>query len=142
MARAHGKNAVFKVSDSGATLRDISAFVHDVSGLPGGRNLSDTTAFGAGGETSQPGLASATFTVKGWLDTTALTGSYTVLNGLRTTTAVSNFEYGPMGGTTGMPKSTGNCWLQDLSYDVTVTDSVPFTATFKLDGITTETTYP
>lgn len=141
MARGHGKNAVFKIDDSGGTLRDISAHVHDVSGLPGGRSLSDSTAFGDGGEKSQPGLANATFTVTGWIDTTATTGSYTVLNGLRTTTATASFEYGPIGSTSGYPKHTGECWLQDLAFDATVTDTVPFKATLKLDGVTTDTTY-
>lgn len=141
MARGHGKNASFKIDDSGGTLRDISAHVKQVSGLPGSRNLSDSTAFGDSGERAQPGLQSASITVTGWLDTTATTGSYTVLSGLRTATATSSYEYGPMGTTTGLPKESGECWLESLVYDAEVTGTVPFTATLKLDGANTSGTF-
>ncbi len=141
MARGHGKNAVFKIDDSGGTLRDISPHVHAVSGLPGGRNLGDVTAFGDGGERSMPGLASASFTVTGFADSTATTGSLAVLQGLRTTSATASFEYSPAGTGTGMVKTAGECWLETLTFDAEVTGPVPFSASFKLDGVTTDTTY-
>lgn len=141
MARAHGKNSVFKLDDSGGVLRDISPHVNNVSGLPGGRALSDTTAYGDGGERAIPGLASASFTVSGMADTTATTGTLAVLNGLRTTTATASFEYSPGGTATGLIKTAGECWLETLEIATSVTDKVPFTATFKLDGVTTDTTY-
>lgn len=141
MARGHGKDAIFKIDDSGGTLRDISAHVNSVSGLPGGRNLGDVTAFGDGGERSIPGLASASITVQGWLDTAATTGSYTVLNGLRTTTATSSIEYGPIGSTSGYPKYTAEVWLESLTFDATVAGPTPFSATLKLDNTVTATTY-
>lgn len=137
----HGKNAIFKIDDSSGTLRDISAHVHNVSGLPGSRNLGDVTAFGDGGERSLPGLASGAVTVTGWLDTTATTGSYVVLNGLRTTSATASFEYSPGGSVTGMPKTIGECWLESLNFDAEVTGPVPFTASLKLDGVTTDSVY-
>jgi|SRR6185369_1548095 len=141
MARGHGKNAVFKIDDSGGVLRDISAHVKGVSGLPGGRALGDTTAFGDSGERSIPGLASASFTVTGLADSAATTGSLAVLNGLRTTTATASFEYSPAGTATGMVKTAGECWLESLTFDTDVTGPVPFSAQFKLDGVTTDTTY-
>lgn len=141
MAFVHGKNAVFSVDDSGGTLRNISSQVNNVSGLPGARALSEVTAFGDGGTKSIPGLQDVSFTVAGMYDSTALTGTYTVLNGLRTAAATSTFEYGPEGSTTGKPKMTGECWLSELNFDASVGDMVPFSATFKVDGLVTTTVY-
>lgn len=141
MARGHGKDSVFKIDDSGGTLRDISAHANSVSGIPGSRNLGDVTAFGDQGERSLPGLANGSITVQGHFDTAATTGSYVVLNGLRTATATSSVEYGPIGSTGGNPKYTCEVWMESLTFDATVTGPVPFSATFKLDGVVTATTW-
>lgn len=141
IARSHGKDLAFLVDDSGGTLRDISAHVTGVSGLPGSRALDDVTAAGDGGDKSIPGLFSGQFTVSGWWDDTASTGSHTVLNGLRTTTATSSFEYGPEGSASGDIKLSGECWLESLTYDAEVRGAVPFSATFKVDGTLTTGTF-
>ena len=141
MARAHGKDAVFSVDDSGGSLRNISAHVNNVSGLPGARQLSEVTAFGDGGVKNIPGLANVTFTVSGVFDNTATTGSYTVLNSLRTSTATSTFEYGPAGSAGGAPKLTGEAWMSEFTVDASVSDAVPFSATFQVDGLVTATAY-
>jgi hypothetical protein len=134
MARAHGKDHAFKIDDSGGTLRDISTHVTSVSGLPGTRPLSDATGAQATGESSLPGIPGATFTVNGWFDTAATTGSHTVLNGIRLATATSSFEYGPGGGAASAIKYSGECWLESLNYNAELTGTVSFEAQFKLDG--------
>lgn len=140
LSRTHGKDAVFKIDDSGGSLRDISGHVNNVSGLPSARALADVTAYGDAGERFIPGLQGAQFTVTGNFDSAATTGSATVLNGLRTTTTTSTFEYGPEGGTTGKIKYTAECWLENLSVDSSVTDKVPFSAQFRMDnGLTVST---
>lgn len=141
MSFTHGKNANFQLADSGATVRDLSAYVDKVSGLPGGRNLSDVTAFGASGVAKLPGLQDVSFTVEGSFDSTATTGPHVVINGLRTTTTASSFVYGPEGSTTGKTKLTGNCWLKDYKVDATVTDKVSFSAEFQVDGVVTNTVF-
>jgi hypothetical protein len=141
VARAHGKDAVFSIDDSGGSLRNISAHVNNVSGLPGARQLSEVTAFGDGGVKNIPGLVNVSFTVSGVFDNTATTGSYTVLNGLRSTTATSTFEYGPAGSTASSPKLTGECWMSEFTVDASVSDAVPFSATFQVDGTVTATAY-
>ena len=65
ISRAHGKDAYFAVDDSGGTLRNISAHVDSVSGLPSARALSDVTSFTDTGERFIPGLQGASFTVSG-----------------------------------------------------------------------------
>lgn len=142
IARAHGKGSVFSVDDSGGTLRNISNHVDGVSGLPGAAQLSEVTSFGDAGERFIRGLEGNTFTVKGQFDTAASTGSITVLNGLRTATATSTFEYGPEGSTTGKIRYTGEAWLEGFTVDAAVKDKVPFSATFRLDNSLTVNTYP
>lgn len=141
MARSHGKDAVFSIDDSGGTLRTISGHVDNVSGLPGARALSEVTSFGDTGEKFIPGLQNASFTVSGQFDTAATTGSITVLNGLRTTTATSSFEYGPEGGSGGDIKYSGECWMESFTVDTSVKEKVPFSATFRVDGAVTVGTY-
>lgn len=141
MAFTHGKNAVFAVDDSGGTLRTISSYVDQVSGLPGGRNLSEVTAFGDGGTKSIPGLANVTFTVSGHFDSTSTTGPNAVLNSLRTASATASFEYGPEGSSTGKVKFSGEAWLTEYTVNASVPEKVSFQASFQVDGTVTAGTY-
>jgi hypothetical protein len=141
VAFSHGKDAVFSLDDSGGTLRNIAIYLNSVTGLPGGRGLSEVTAFGDQGTKSIPGLANITFSIAGHFDATATTGSYTVLNGLRTATATATFNYGPQGSTTGNAKYFGECWLTDMNVDATITERVPITASFQVDGVVSSTVY-
>lgn len=141
MSRAHSKNSVFSIDDSGGTLRTITSHVDNVSGLPGAAQLSEVTAFGDAGEKFIRGIEGTTFTVSGMWDTAATTGSITVLNGLRTATSTSSFEYGPEGSTATNIKYSGECWLESFTVDAAVKDKVPFSATFRLDGAVTVGTY-
>jgi hypothetical protein len=137
MSFVHGKDAVFSLDDSGGTLRSIKIYLNSVTGLPGARALSEVTAFGDAGTKSIPSLANVQFSIAGHYDATATTGSATVLNGLRTATATSSFEYGPAGSATNALKVSGECWMTELTYDATVSDRVPVAATFQVEGIPT-----
>lgn len=141
MSFVHGKGAVFSIDDSGGTLRTVTIYLNSVSGLPGARALSEVTAFGDSGTKSIPGLANVPFSIGGHYDATASTGIATVLNGLRTATATSTFEYGPAGSASGALKITGECWMTEYTIDASVSDRVPIAASFQVDGIPTLTTY-
>jgi len=141
MAFTHGKDAVFSLDDSGGTLRSVKIYLNSVSGLPGARALSEVTAFGDQGVKSIPSLANVQFSIGGHYDATATTGIATVLNGLRTTTVTSTFEYGPAGSATGALKITGECWLTNYTIDSSVSDRVPIAAQFQVEGVPTLTTY-
>lgn len=141
MSFVHGKDIDFQLDDAAGTLRAVKIYLNSVSGLPGARGLSETTAFGDQGTRYIPGLANTTFSIAGHWDTTATTGIITVLNGLRTATATSSVVYGPEGSTTGKVKYTAECWLSEFSVDAAVADRVPFAATFQVDGIVTPTVY-
>lgn len=141
MAFTHGKDAVFSVDDSGGTLRTISSYVDNVSGLPSARNLSEVTAFGDEGTKSIPGLQNATFSISGHYDSTATTGPDAVLSSLLTATATASFEYGPEGSANGAIKYSGECWMTNYSVDAPVGDKVSFSAEFQVDGTVTRGTY-
>lgn len=141
MAFTHGKDAVFKLDDSGGTLRTLTTYVDNVSGLPGARDLAEVTAFGDGGTKSIPGLQDVSFSVSGHFDSTATTGPNAVINSLRTATATASFEYGPEGGTTGKVKFSGECWLTSYEVEAEVDDKVSFEAEFQVDGTVTAGTF-
>lgn len=138
---AHGKNAYFDIDDSGGTSRNLSTFTNSVQGLPGGRGLSPTPAFGDQGARNIPGLANVQFTIQGTYDGTATTGPADVLNGLRTTTATSTFHYGPDSDTSGRTRYYGECWLTELTFDASVENAVTYSATFQVDGVVSTDTF-
>lgn len=142
MPFVHGKDIDFQLDDSAGTIRLIKSDLNSVSGLPGARGLSETTAFGDQGTRYIPSLSNVTFSVAGHFNSAATTGVATVLNGLRTATATTSFIYGPEGATTGKVKYSGECWLTELSVDASVSDRVPVAATFQVDGVVTVGTYP
>lgn len=141
MSFVHGKDIDFQLDDSAGTLRTIKIYLNSVSGLPGARGLSETTAFGDQGTRNIPGLANTTFSIAGHFESAATTGVTTVLNGLRTATATSSFVYGPESSTTGKVKYTGECWLTEFTIDASVSDRVPIAATFQVDGVVTAGVY-
>jgi hypothetical protein len=141
MSFVHGKDAVFSIDDSGGTLRSVKVYLNQVSGLPGARALSEVTAFGDQGTKSIPSLANVQFSIGGHYEATATVGITTVLNGLRTATATSSFEYGPAGSATGVLKVLGECWMTALTYDASVSDRVPIAASFQVEGVPTLSVY-
>lgn len=142
MSFAHGKDAVLSLDDSAGTLRDIKIYLNSVSGLPGARQLSEVTAFGDQGVKSIPALANVQCSIAGHFDATATTGSFTVLNSLRTATATSTIQYGPAGSTAGLVKMTAEVWMTELTVDATVSDRVPIAASFQIDGVPTVGVFP
>ena len=142
MSFVHGKDSVFSVDDTGGSLRALSSFVDNVSGLPGSRDLSEVTAFGDEGVRNIPGLVNATFSISGHWDPTQTTGPDAVLGGLMTgQTAPATFEYGPQGSTSTNIKYTGEAWLTSYTAESSVSDKVSFSAEFQVDGVITRTTY-
>lgn len=143
MPFVHGVNTVFKVDDSGGTLRDLSAYVNSVDGLPGDGEISETTTFGVtgSGKTFIRGLNGASFSISGGYDSTATSGPDVVLAGLRAATSSSTFEYGPEGGTTGKTRYTGECFLTSYKISSPVGDWTTFSADFTMTGALTKNAY-
>ena len=60
-----------RIDNGAGTLESIKGGLTSVSGLPGGRSLSDTTAFGDAGNRFIPSLENTTFSVAGMFDSAA-----------------------------------------------------------------------
>ena len=142
MARAHAKSAVFKIDDSGGTLRDISAAVASVRGLPGAASLEEAPAFDDSGLRFVRGPESIVFTVSGAWDDAATTGAATVLHGIRASTTTVSFEYGPAGDAAGAVRYRGEAWCERFEVESTLPREARFAAAFRVDGAVTIDTFP
>lgn len=138
MAFAHGKAAVFKLDDSGGTLRDLSSYLNDVS-MPRDIETAETTTFGVSGsaKTYITGLTDATISISGLFDATA--DGY--LAGVVGQAATLSFEYGPTGSTVSMIKYTGECILTSYEVSASVGDSVQASADLQVTAAVTRTTW-
>jgi len=138
MAFAHGKAAVFKIDDSGDTLRDLSSYLNDV-GFPRDIEAAETTTFGVAGsaKTYIVGLTDASISISGLFDATA--DGY--LAGIVGFATPRDFEYGPAGSTGGFVKYTGTCILTSYEVSASVGDTVQASADFQVTGAITRTTW-
>jgi len=138
MAFGHGKTAVFKLADSGATLRDLSSYLDNLN-MPRSIDANDTTTFGVtgGAKTFIVGLNEAKVSGSGKFDIVA--DGY--LNGVLGQSTLLAFEYGPLGSTAGMRKFTGTCMLTSYDIKSSVNDVVAASIEFQISGPVTPTTW-
>ena len=130
----HGKNAAFKIDDSGGTLRDISNVLTDVA-VSRSADVAEVSAFSNSSKAYVAGLKDATITISGSFDATV--DGY--LKGILG--ASGSFEFYPIGTTGGgNPKASGDAIC--TSYDRTpdVGGAVSFSASFQVSGDVTEGT--
>lgn len=134
MATAHGSKANLKIGDSGAVLRDFSAYLTS-TGLPRSADAAETSTLGSTSKSYIPGLKDGTIPLEGLLDPTY--DGY--LSGILGLTARA-FEYCPQGaGVTGTPKYAGNCVLTSYEITTDVGDVGSFTAEAQITGDVTRT---
>lgn len=132
----HGKNTVFKIDDSGGTLRNISDVLNSVS-FPREVETLETTSFGSTNRSYVVGFQDATISIEGSFDATV--DGY--LAGVVGTETSLSFEYGPEGSTNGFVKLTGECFLTSYEVSGGVGDIVSFSAEFQVTGAITRGTY-
>ena len=130
----HGKSAVFKIDDSGGSLRDISNVLTDIS-ISKTADVAEVSAFSNSSKAYVAGLKDAVITISGSFDAT-VDGYLKAIVG----TAAGSFEFYPIGTTGGNPKASGDAIC--TSYDRTpdVGGAVSFTASFQVSGDVTEGT--
>ncbi len=132
----HGKSAVFKIDDSGGTLRDISDACNSIS-FPREAEVLETTSFGSSDRTYIVGFKNATVSVEGSFDATY--DGY--LAGILGQSATVSFEYGPEGSTATFTKYTGECIMTSYETSAGVGDVVNFSASFQISGAVTRGAY-
>jgi hypothetical protein len=102
-----GGNQVFKVTDSGSTLRDISDWITDFK-LPEDVGMADLTTLGHTAKVVLPTIEDAKLSASGKWDSTI--NGYIV--GIKR--SLKACEYYPMGTTTGNPKATFNAMVTNF----------------------------
>lgn len=133
----HSKNAVIKISNSSATLVDLSSYVdsidykrpiatHDVTAL-GNQSLNFISGLKDGDD----------FTINFIFDATV----ETQLNSIFGISPIPTYEFAPMGTTTGNRKLSGSCILTSIGYQVKVNDKILLPCTFKKSGDVTSGVY-
>ncbi len=136
MAFFDSEVSVFQLND-GSTLRDISASVVGVDGLPGPRTLNEVTALGDGGRKFSPGLEDVTIT----LDVIYTSGSATsideVMDGISRGLVAVAFDYGPEGIVNPMPRYSGTCWVENWTHQSRVGNRVEASITLRVEGVVT-----
>lgn len=132
----HGKNASFKLDDSGGTLTDISRKVTNVQ-MPQNAELLDVTAFQATAKEYITGFKDGKISFEGNADAAIATH----LLGILGQEATVSFEYGPEGTASGKRKFTGEAVL--IKYDETtqVSQANKFSAELQISGAVTVGTF-
>jgi hypothetical protein len=133
--------SIFQITDTGTTLRDISAYITDIGGVPGPRNLNEVTALGDTGAKHIAGLEDVTITLSGIFDDTATTGPDAVLGPLRTDDTARAWDYGPKGKTSGFLKYSGTMKMDGYELGTRVGNRVEWSASLKVQGVVTRGTY-
>ena len=141
MAFFDSKVSRFLIDDTGAVQRDLSAYITEVRGLPGLRNLNEVTALGDSGAKFIAGLEDVLIGLVGLFDDTATTGPDAVLGPLRTHASAADFEFGPEGSATGDVKYSGTCWVLTYELRSRVGSLVEWTAALQVQGAVTRGTF-
>ena len=141
MSFFNSRSSRFSIEDRDGTARDLSAYLTEVSGLPGRRTLDAVTSLADTGRRYVPGPDEATIALAGIFDDTDDSGPDAVLGAIRSHGSSVAFSYGPGGSETGDIRYSGNCWLEAYELSSRVGDRVKFTASLKVDGAVTRGTY-
>lgn len=134
--KAHGKDLVFWLDNQATVLKNISAFVKSVDGLPGEKDMGDITTGGSSGYKNFPGLQKADFSLECVFDDAA-DSAYAVVADFMSDTVTRSFEFGPAGSTSGYAKIYGECRIKKVSLPAKVTDPLIFTVDLVLDDALT-----
>jgi hypothetical protein len=132
MAFTHGKDAVFKITDAAATLRNITTSLSS-AGLQRVADLAETSTLGSTYKSFVGGLIDASIPLDGLFDPT--TDGY--LAGILQLSKA--FEYYPAGEPVGAtkPKYTGNAILTSYEIVTSVDGPASISGEFQVDGAVT-----
>ncbi len=132
----HGKNASFKVDNSGGTLTNISDTLNSVT-FPREIETLETTSFGSSTRSYVVGFSDATISIEGSFDATVDAH----LAGILGQEASVSFEYGPEGTASGAVKYTGEAFMTSYETSAGVGDIVTYSAEFQVTGAITRGTF-
>lgn len=133
--RHASKDVHFELDDAANASQVLTGIV-EINGLPGPKDHIEATAIGDEGWEHVESLERGEFSITGWYDTTATTGTQVVLSGIR---AASDWEgsfiYGPAGAVpTTNEKISGEAVMINLEYNTRLSQVVGVRATFRVAG--------
>ena len=134
-------NTILAITDTANTMSTFSSFLTSVDGLPGSKDLLDTSKIGDSGHTFTPSLHNGTFVIEGLYDNSTSEG-FSVsskLVGILSMTTASAFVYAPTGlSTTVTPRPelfSGSCFMRSFTNTGRVNTAITFRAEFQVEGI-------
>lgn len=134
MAFIDGRGSRFHIADTGGAMRDLSAYITEVRGLPGERTLNDATALGDSEARFKPAGEQVEFTLRGIFDDTPVVGADAVLGALRYHNSATRFQYAPSGFADGKARYTGECWVKSYELLSRAGEPVSWQAAFQVEG--------
>lgn len=134
MAALSGDNIVVKMDDSGGTLRTFADGEITSVDLGLSAKQHDVTGFGDAVQKFIPGQKMAPVSIKGYLTTTALTGTHTVIQGAFAAGSQVSLvvQVGQNAApTTGDPEFTGEFYVESYKPVINYGGAISFAATLK-----------
>ena len=131
--KAHGKALSFTLDTQAGSVKDISAYVRSVDGLPPEVELGDVTGGGASGYSYKPGLMKADIKLECDFDDTT-DAAWDVVKSYLSDTATRSFVYCPAGTTSGYVKISGELRIKKVSLPAKIADALIFTVEAVSDG--------
>jgi len=138
MAKFNSKVSKFLIKDTGGTVRDLSAYLTEISGIPGERELIPWLTIGGSSREKIPSVENnGPIRLAGFFDDTATSGPDIVLAALRTYETRTEFNYGPKGSTTGFRRFDGFVFVRRYEVRSIPGELVAFVAELEVDGAIT-----
>jgi len=111
------RDQIFTIVDSnGTSTRDLSKFLTGIDGLPGTKELIDTSKIGDSGRTFTRSLWNGTATLEYLYNNTETSGISIVVQNLIDMSSATTFAYGPTGSSSGASptnrKISGKIWVR------------------------------
>lgn len=132
---------VFTIADASQTTKTLMpGNLSSVDGLPGTRELIDTSKIGDSGRTFTRSIWNGTAVLEGfYVGSTNSTGAYTVLESLLDNTTAVGWRYAPLGTDCGESpvrrNSFGDGWIRSLTITGRVANAVTFRAELQVEGV-------
>ena len=123
------------LASNGTSTQDISAGLTGIDGLPGTKELLDTSKIGDSGRTFTRSLWNGTFVLEGVHDSTAATGAFAVLNDIIDMSTATTFYYAPTSTASGSLKYSGACWIRSMTITGRVANAISFRADGQVEGV-------
>lgn len=136
------RDQFFSIVDSDAsTTRDLSGYLTGVDGLPGTKELIDTSRIGDSGRTFTRSLWNGTITLEYLYDDSTSAGISVVLDNLIDMSSATTFAYGPTGNDTDQTpasrKISGSVWVRANTITGRVATAISGRADLQVEGVVT-----